>query len=508
MSSSINWSQVYNTPIGQILQDLSPNTFAQLATQENNLQISNYQKQEQTDQTDISAWSTLQSDAQTFGGDLANLSQSSTYSQLQSSSSDSNVATAIDQSAQQGSYTISVNSVAQAEIDSGTTANMTVTDPNATLMVPGTTTPLQGSFSIAVGNGSAVTVNLPSGGESLNGLASLINSTAGIGVTASVVQNSSGDWLLEIQANQTGQAITYGDNGLGSTSSQPNGPLYYLGVVGTGTSGLSAADPLQAPSDATVSFGSTYNSSNAITSSSNTFTNLIPGMTVTVNAPGTTTITVSPNTSAMVSSVKQFVSDWNQWVKDTQNLAQSGQVVASGTGSSATYAYQSNPNQVLTSGLPSAVLDQVGQLLAETTSGQGGQYQSLADIGITLGTNGQMTLNSTTLSQALRSNPTAVQAIFQQLNGTIGAGGSTPGIINGFSQGATSTVGEAIGTLNQQSAQDKSQATLLQQQLNSEEQQAILKYGQWVNQVSRYSEQYSLLQALFNPQGSNNSNGG
>lgn len=507
MSSSINWSQVYNTPIGQILQDLNPSTFAQLATQENGIQISNYQNQQKTDQTDISAWTTLQSDAQAFGSDLANLSKASVYSQLQSSSSDSSVATAVDQSAQQGTYTISVNSLAQSEIDTGTTANMTVTDPNSTLMVPGTTTPLQGSFSIAVGGGAAVSVNLPSTGVSLNGLVSLINNTSGIGVTASAVQNSSGNWVLEVQANQTGQAITYGDTGMGSSSTQPNGPLYYLGLVGAGTTGLAGADILQPPSDATVSFGSTYNSANAITSSSNTFTNLIPGMTVTAKSPGTTTITVSPNTSSMVSSVKKFVSDWNQWVTDTQNLTQSGQVVESGTGSSATYTYQSNPNQVLTSGIPSAVLDQVGQLLAGTTNGLGGQYQSLADIGITLGTNGQMTLNTTTLTQALTSNSPSVQAIFQQLNDTIGNGGSTPGIVNGFSQGTKSTVGEAVDTLTQQMAQDKSKVTLLEQQANNEEQQAILKYGQWVNQVSKYSEQYSMLNALFNPQGSNSSGG-
>lgn len=504
MSSGINWSTVYNTPVGQLLQDLNPSTFAQLITQETQTQLSTFTNQISQDTAQINAWTTLQSDAQAFSSDLTTLSKGSTFNQLVATSSNSNVASAADQSAQAGSYTISVGSLAQSELDTGSTANMVVTNPNATLTVSGGAA-LQGSFSIAVGSQSAVTVTLPSGGESLNGLASLINSQPNMGVTASVVQNSQGQWLMEIQANQTGQSITYTDTG---TSTQSNGPLYYLGLVGTGTGPLSAANILQTASSAEISFGSTFNASNAISSTSNTFTNLIPGLTVTAQSLGTTTINVSPNISAMQSSVQQFVSDWNQWVKDTGNLAEAGTVTAAGTGASTTYSYQANSHQVLTSGLPMSIINEVQQIMGLTTNGLTGAYQSLGDIGLSFSANGTISVNSGTLSQALSTDPSAVQSIFANLNNALGSTSTTTGIVAGFELGSTSTAGEGIATLNQQVSQDQSRISLLKQQMTAQEQQAIVQYGQWVNQVSKDSEQYSLLNALFNPNGNSSSSGG
>ncbi|MCY0878304.1 MAG: flagellar filament capping protein FliD [Firmicutes bacterium] len=497
-TGSINWSQVYNTPIGQILEDLNPTVFETLLTQSTNNQITTLQNQEQQDQTLISAWSTLQSDAQSVSADLTTLASSATYNQLMASSSNNNVATAVDQSAQQGTYTITVNALAEPEIDIGSTANMTVTNPNATLTVPGTTSPLTGSFTITVG-GQSATVVLPTSGESLNALVSQINNTPGIGVTATAVENSQGDWLIEIQANQTGQAISYADN------TSP-GPLYYLGLVSSSsTATQSAANILQAASSAEVSFGSTYNASEAIASTSNTLTNLIPGMTVTLLSTGTTTISVTPNVSAMVSSVQQFVSDWNQWVKDTQNLAEAGQVEEVGTGSSASYEFVSNANQVITSPLPLATLNQAAEVLGATTTGSG-TYQSLADLGLTFNTNGTLSLNTATLTDALTNDPTQVLNIFQAVQQNLGIGIS--GVINGFSEGPTSSAGEAITTLNEEVASDKSQIALLNQQMSNEEEQAIIQYGQWVNSVSKDSERYSLLNALFNANSGSSSSGG
>ncbi len=508
-SSGINWGSVYNTPIGQILQDLNPSNFVQLTDQATQSQSTSYQNQISQDKTELSAWGTLQADAQSVASNLSSLANGSIFSQLTSTSSNSNVASAVDQSAQQGSYTISVGALAQSEIDSGSAANMAVTDPNATLTLPGSTTPIQGSFTIQVGTQSAVTITLPSGGESLNSLVSQINNQSGIGVTASAVQNGNGQWVMDIQANQTGQPITYTDTGV---SGQTNGPLYYLGVVSSdttaaGSTQLSGANVMQKASSAQVSFGSTFNSSTAISSTSNTFSNLIPGMTITAQSTGTTTISVQPDISAMTNAVTHFVSSWNQWVKDTQNLAQAGTIVQTGAGASATYNYVANSNQVLTSGLPTSVLNQAQQILGSTRTGVG-TYQSLADLGITFSSNGTLSVSSGALSQAISSNPSAVKAIFQSLQSVMVTGGSnSDGVITGFSLGPSSTIGQAEATLNKQVAQDQNSVAMLNQQLSNQEQQAIIQYGQWVNSVAKESQQYSLLSALFNT-GTSSTTGG
>lgn len=497
---SINWSQVYSGPIGQILSDLSPTVFTDLATQESESQLKTLQSELSTNKSQISAWTTLQSDAQSFNSALNTLTKASTYNQLQTSSSN-NVVTAVDSSAQAGQYTLTVQSVAQAEIDAGSSTNMTVTSPNATLSVAGA--PMTGAFSISVG-GTTVNVTIPSGGTSLNGLASLINneaSDANAGVTASVVQNGQGDYVLELQATQTDQPITYADI-QGSS-------LYDLGLVSsTGTGTQSAANILQLPSAAAVSFGSTFNSADTVTSSNNTFSNLIPGLTLTVNTPGTTTISVTPNVSAIQQSVQNFASAWNQWVSDTQSLAEAGQVVASGSGTSESFSYQANSGQVLTSAIPTAVLNQVQQVLSSYTTNSGALYQSLADVGLTFKGSGQLSVNSTTLDNAIQTNPTAVQAIFQGLQSTLQSGGPL-GTVSGFGLGPTSTAGEAIENLTVQDATIQNQETLINQKTAAEEQQAIVRYGQWVNQVARYSQQYDLLNAIFTSQtGSSATSGG
>lgn len=502
-SSGINWGSVYNTPIGQILQDLSPATFMSLVSQETTTQQSTYTSQVSQDQTQISAWTTLQSDANSVLGDLTSLASTSTYNQLSTTSSNSGVATAADQSAQQGSYNIYIQSLAQSEIDQGSTANMTVTNPNAPLTLS-TGALLQGSFTVTVG-GTSASVTIPTAGESLNGLAAQINNTSGMGVTATVVKNSSGDYLLELQANQTGQAISYADSGVSGGS----GPLYYLGVISSDTS-TTAANVLQSASSAKASFGSTFNATNYVTSSTNTFTNLIPGMTITAQSTGAATISVTPDVSSMAHSVQQFVSDWNQWVKDTQSLAAAGTVTESGSGSSATYTYQANPNQELTSALPTLALNTAEQLLGITTNGQtSSAYQSLADIGITLAANGKLSLDSSTLTQALTNDPTAVQSIFQSLSGVLGTNPTThtTGPIANFATGVSSVAGEAVATLNGQVTKDQNAINLLKQQLTAEENQAINQYAKWINQVSSDSTQYSMLSALFN-QNSSSSSGG
>lgn len=491
---SINWSSVYNTPIGQILGDLSPKTFAQLTTQETNTQVTTLDNQVKQDSTQISAWSTLQADAQGFASALNTVANASTFVQNSATSTNSTVATAIDQGAQTGTYTISVGSLAQSEIDIGSNAVTTVSSPTATLLNSSGST-MQGSFSI---NGGP-TLTIPSAGESLNSLASQINNSNS-GVTATVVQKQPGQWTLEIQSQKTDTPITYADSS--------SGPLYQLGIIGSSSAvtGASAANVLQQPSAAEVSFGSTFNASKAISSSSNTFANLIPGVTVTAQSTGTTTINVGPNVSSMKSSVQNFVSAWNKWVKDTQGLAEAGTVTSTGTGSSTAYSYKSNSNQVITSGLPASVLNQVESVLAKTSDGSGTAYQTLADLGITFKANGSMSLNSTTLTTALSQHPNQVSKVFASLSSALQSTSST-GMIAGFAQGSSSTTGEQIAQLNQQKAQDNSQISLLKQQMTAEEQNAVNQYGQWVSQLAKDSQQYSLYNALYNTNSKTSSGG-
>jgi len=98
--------------VGQILSDFTPASFTSVITEADNNQLSQLENQQTADSNQISAWSTLQSDARTVSGDLSTLGLASTFQQLSATSSSSSVATAVDNSAQAGFYQITVGSLA------------------------------------------------------------------------------------------------------------------------------------------------------------------------------------------------------------------------------------------------------------------------------------------------------------------------------------------------------------------------------------------------------------
>ena len=498
---SINWSAVYgnNNPIGQILNDLSLQQLEAIATAPIQQQINSLNAEIQLDTSQESAWTTLKGDAAAVANDLSTLALPSTFQQLMASSSNTQVATAAsDGSAQPGSYNITVTQLASGELLYGSNANMPtpVTNPNAQLN-------LSGTFDIYIA-GNNVTPNgiTVTSTDSLNSIANKINSS-GAGVTASVLEQSNGQYILSI-AGPVGQnnTITFSDG--------TKGPLYYLGLWNDTTSpgSLFPGEEVAAPQDASFYFGS--NSSSPITSSSNTVTNAIPGVTMTLQGTGSTTISVQPNMSAMVQSVTQFVNDWNTWVKDTQNLAWAAQPgVGVSTSSQNPTGYQSNPNQILSSPIPSMVLTEVGTQLVSWLGSSSDPYQSLADLGITFQTNAQgvnvsdqLQLNQTTLENAITNNPSAVASFFAQLQSTVSS------LISGFSADTTGTASQAIASLSNQMTQANSEIQQQKQLLTDAQQNAVAEYGQWVNSIATLATQDSLLMAQFNMNSSSGSQGG
>lgn len=493
---SINWASVYTGPIGQLLGDLSPTTFMQLMTQGSQAQLSQLENTKSQDATLISAWTTLQSDAQAVNGTLFTLNNPTTFQQMSATSSNPSILTATDSSAQQGSYSLFVDQLAQAEIDQGQPPTA-ITSNSAALG-------FSGSFQIYTGAQPTSSLTISSS-DTLQQIASAINA-ANSGVTASTEQLANGNWTLAIQGNTTGAA-----NNIHYIATSPTGtssPLYQLGLWNTSLSipTYFSGEVLQSAQNAAVNFGSAASTSNEITSSTNTFTNLVPGLTVNTNSQGSqATITVGPNTSGMMKSIQQFVTDWNQWVSDTQNLAEAGTVTATGTGSGSNYTYQSNNNQVIKSGQPQSVLNEVQTIMGGIMGS--GMYQSLSDIGLSFNGSGKLVLNQGTLTNALSQNPSAVSTLFQNLYSAL-----TPtngvGALQAFYSGSQSIAGQAIAYDTTQQTQTGTQITMLKNQLTAAEQQAVIQYGQWVNQIAHYSQESSLVSAMFNQNSGSTSTGG
>jgi flagellar hook-associated protein 2 len=154
---------------------------------------------------------------------------------------------------------------------------------------------LTGSFTIQVGpTGTPQTIALPGQGETLSQLAAQIN-TAGIGVTANVLTNSTGSFLSLVSAT-SGAA--------GNLS------------VGTGVTDAGAA--VSFTSKTAGSDAALVVDGNTITSGSNTVTDAIPGVTFQILEASTNAVSVqiTNNTGDIESAIGGFISAYNQVVQD------------------------------------------------------------------------------------------------------------------------------------------------------------------------------------------------
>jgi flagellar hook-associated protein 2 len=152
--------------------------------------------------------------------------------------------------------------------------------------------------------------------------------------------------------------------------------------------------------DALLSFGSVGAGGVLISSTSNTFENVVDGLNVTVNSATQkpVTVNVSSSTGSLVSTAKEFVKSYNS-LRDALGQATSFDADALTTGilfgTSQALQVDSHISNVLTSRFFGV-----------------GQFQSLAAVGISLDDKGKMSLDESKLNAAYNKDPEAVKTFF------------------------------------------------------------------------------------------------
>jgi flagellar hook-associated protein 2 len=236
-------------------------------------------------QSQDAAISNLGSLLSTLSNDLGSLTDfTGVLAQKEGSSSDPNVLalTSASSSAVAGTHTIVVNSLAS-------------TSSGYLNAISNSSDTLSGSITIQVGSGTAKTITIDSSDNTLAGLSAAINN-AGIGVSAGVLTDANGSRLSLV----SGTSGSGGNLTVTSSISDGGTALAY----NTATAGANASLIVDGVS---------------VSSASNTVSTVIPGVTfqllapspVTATVPETVQVEIVNNNSAVVSSVDQFVSDYN-----------------------------------------------------------------------------------------------------------------------------------------------------------------------------------------------------
>lgn len=304
--------------------------------------------------------------------DLGNLKRASTFQGRSTSSSKSDSLAVLNTGSASvpGIYSLDVVAVARSH-QLATSGQASATSSFAT-----------GTLSLQLGDAPATEITFSAGG-SLNDIATAINNSDA-GITASVINDGSGSpYRLVLNGGKTGEDNDILVNGTGGLSS-----------LFSGMSTLTAA------SDAQVRIG-TGPGAITITQASNTFSEIVPGVTFEARSEATgVTLTVAADTATTKDAISKFVESFNA----------ASQYLKANTG----FDTATKTAGVLIS-QANLVNDfaKVTRALTGTIPGAQPPLNNLSSLGITINkTDGTLSIDQAKLDQVLADNPEGVRKLF------------------------------------------------------------------------------------------------
>ncbi|MFJ3457347.1 flagellar filament capping protein FliD [Scandinavium goeteborgense] len=293
--------------------------------------------------------------------------------------SDESVTASANSEAQPGTYSFYVTQLAQTQQNSFAMADDTI--------------PAQGTVTLTMGE-DTMDIDLASadgdGDGYLDGneLVDAINdSDENPGVTATLMKTDSGNTIM-LSSDQSGEASAFSVSVSGNSDLQT--------AVDTTGQTLSSAQ------DAVIHLGTADGPQ--ISSSTNTFDDVIPGVSMTFSEVTTdepVTIKVAQDTSASQAQVQIFVDSYNTLVDTIDDLTD----VGSGGSSGGVFAGDAGMK---------SLSNQMNQIVHAEYDGK-----SIVDYGITLDSNGHLTIDSTTFDEAMKEDPEGLTNIFVGDDGMI-----------------------------------------------------------------------------------------
>ncbi|CCK11520.1 Flagellar hook-associated protein FliD [Cronobacter sakazakii 680] len=395
-------------------------------------------KQQSTYNTQLSAYSKLQSSLQSLQTATAALGKTATWNSTSVSSTNTAFAATTTSDAMTGDYTVNVKQMAKAQVlTSGSIASST-TQLGATTGTTRTVTISQ------LGTSKPLTVSLADGDTSLNGIAKAINKAGG-NVSASVIKASDGDFRLMLTSKTTGTSNDMTVTVTGDDTLQ--------GIIGFDSSTKTGALSIQTASqNAKVVVNDIE-----IERSTNVISDALPGTTLTLKAQSTAneTLSVTRATDANKKAVTDWVTAYNALQSTIASVTKYVKVDKGDTQSSSNGALigDSNVRSIAVSAAQHADPGAERQYRYHGTARHHTGPGLAAD-----GAAGVLKVDDAKLTKALTENPDAVQAYFvgdgkatgmaMQMNNTLTSMLSTTTGKEGVIQNAKDSINDTLKSLD------------------------------------------------------------
>jgi flagellar hook-associated protein 2 len=344
------------------------------------------QKTEQT-QALLSAYGKLRSAVTELRLPMRQLSAPDNLKAFSASSSNEGIGVSVDSTkASRGTYSVEVTSLAGAQ---ALASRDVFADRDATSVG-------QGTLTLNVGD-KTTNITVDNSNDTLQGLANAINDSDA-GVSAGVIDTGNG-FQLVLSADETGTANAVsisvsGDTGGTDTDNQGLSRFAF----NTGMDADSGLQETIAASDAVMEINGVE-----VTRSTNSFENVIDGLTFDITETGSSTIKVQQDLGAVADRVQGFVDKFNSLQSTIDSLAGFNAEAGVGsllTGDSTVRSIQNQLRQVLTRVVPGL---------------ENSSVRSLADVGITTNfETGGLEFDRARFEEQLKNNPDDVTALFAE----------------------------------------------------------------------------------------------
>jgi len=326
---------------------------------------------------ELSAYGKISSDLSAFQSAVSALKTTSSFNVFTATAADATLLTAsADSTASATNHSITVTQLAQAQkLFSAAFADSTIT--------------AVGTGSLTLSNGtSSFAVTIDTTNNTLSGIANAINSASGnFGVSASIVNDGTGYRLL-FSPNSTGAANAITVSVLDNDGTNfDNLGLSRLSYVAGGYN----LTQTQVAQNAII----TVDGLSGISKASNTISDVIQGVTLNLLKGGgaSTTLNVAVDTTTITANVTGVVTAYNKLISDMKDLHKKGGALEA-------------DNTVL------SIQSQLVSVFNTPAAISGNAYSYLAQVGLSLKSDGTLALDSAAFQSALSSKLNDVTKLF------------------------------------------------------------------------------------------------
>lgn len=326
-------------------------------------------------QAKISAYGSLKGSLSTLQTAVKTLANSDTFTGMSASSTDSSIvsATAVNTAAE-GTYNINVTQLAKFHTVRSDGNYATTADTFNT-----------GTLSISVGGGTAVAIEIDATNNTLAGIRAAIND-ADAGVTASIIDDGNYQRLVLT----SGTLGSDGSIAIAATDDGSGGDNALAGLDSASLVDVQTAD------DAELTINNL-----AITRSTNTISDVVEGLTLSLAKTGSSTVTVAQNAGKVTAAADAFVKAYNDVVKQIK----------------AATAYDAANKKASTltgDSTARSIHAQLVSLVQSSVGGIAGGTSRLSDVGISVQKDGTLLLNNSKLTAALADPTKDIGSLFTQ----------------------------------------------------------------------------------------------